>query len=103
MPRLGILVNTITLHHSVPTRRPRSIKAAYLLDIIKRCQESRAPESPGNLAKIKICIYVDALINFLKGLRNTRQNMKTTAFSEIAERVETDIRNNFRQPNTQKM
>lgn len=80
-----------------------SIKAEYLLDIIKQCQESKVPESPANLRRIKICIYIDALINFLKGVRNTRQNMNMTNFSDIAERVETDIRKNFRQPDTLKM
>lgn len=61
------------------------------------------PESAENLQRIKICIYIDALINFLKGLRNSRQNMSMETFSDIAERVETDIRKNFRQPDTLKM
>lgn len=79
------------------------IKTGYLLNIIKQCQQSENPESPANMQRIKVCIYVDALINFLRGLRNSRQNMKEANFSDIAERVESDIRRVFRQPDTQRI
>lgn len=73
------------------------------MDIITQCQRSKEPDSIENLEKIKICIYLDALINFLKSIKTQKQSMRLVPFSSITEKVETHIRKNFSQPDTIKM
>lgn len=75
----------------------------YLLDIIKQCQDCKNPDSAENITKIKVCIYIDALINFLRQIRVKRSDMRTETFSEITQKVETDIRHKFSEPDTLKM
>lgn len=78
------------------------IEVNFLKYIISNVQHSNEPESKERINKIKICIYVDALINFLKGL-NKKMHMKAKEFSKVTEKVEVDIRKKFTQPDGRKM
>lgn len=75
-----------------------------MLDIIVKCQEDKEPDSVANLMKIKIVIYIDALINFLSEMRLSKKvNLHNKAFSQITQKVETSIRKHFSQPDSLKM
>lgn len=67
--------------------------------MIKRSKE---PDSSQNLTKVKVCIYVDALINFLSGIKK-RKDMNREDFSFVTTKVETDIRSKFVQPHDHKL
>lgn len=75
----------------------------YVKDIIKQCQECKNPDSAENITKIKVCIYIDALINYLQKIRVRYTDMRVVPFSEITQKVETDIRHKFSEPDTIKM
>lgn len=70
-----------------------------MLNVIKQCQQSKEPDSRKNIDKVKICIYLDALINFLSYIQQSR-NLKLLSFSTITEKVETHIRTHFSRPNS---
>lgn len=63
---------------------------------------SKEPDSSQNLTKVKVCIYLDALINFLAGIKK-KSNMHKEDFSFVTTKVETDIRSKFVHPHDQKL
>lgn len=77
----------------------------YLLDIVLGIQCKKEPDSIQNLTKIKVCIYIDALINFVSELGEKRRNkdMKHQSFSKISEKVESNIRDLFSIPDSIKL
>lgn len=68
-------------------------------------QQKKEPDSDENLTKIKVCIYIDALINFINELKQKGRNrdMKNQTFSKITAKVESDIRAKFVMPNSVKL
>lgn len=65
-------------------------------------QQSKDPDSVANLNKVKVCIYIDALSNFLNGLQ-TKTNKAIFEFSQITTKVENHIREKFARPHDKKM
>lgn len=68
-------------------------------------QQKKEPDSDENMTKIKVCIYIDALINFVSELKETGRNkdMKYRSFSKITEKVESNIRAKFNMPDSVKL
>lgn len=79
-----------------------SFKVPFIIDALNAIKRSKEPDSTPNLIKVKVCIYLDALINFLAGVKK-RSNMKREDFSFVTTKVEADIRSKFVSPHDQKL
>lgn len=76
------------------------IKRKFLTTVIQSIQRSKIPDDPGNLLKVKACIYIDALITFFKQVNNVRQNkvVNLQPLSEITTKLNVHIKKKFAQP-----
>lgn len=79
----------------------KDFKIPFIIDALNAIKRSKEPDSSQNLTKVKVCIYLDALINFLVGIKR-RSNMKREDFSFVTTKVEADIRSKFVNPHDQK-
>ncbi|XP_037029717.1 uncharacterized protein LOC119069693 [Bradysia coprophila] len=77
-------------------------KIPFIIEALNAIKRSKEPDSSQNLTKVKVCIYLDALINFLSGIKK-RNNMKREDFSFVTTKVEADIRSKFVSPHDQKL
>lgn len=80
----------------------KDFKVPFIIDALNAIKRSKEPDSTPNLLKVKVCIYLDALINFLAGVKK-RNNMKREDFSFVTTKVEADIRSKFVNPHDQKL
>jgi A49-like RNA polymerase I associated factor len=70
------------------------IKCEYILKRIQNLQLAKEPDSPTNLDKVKICVYMDALANLLAfGRKNIDGNKELSGLSSP---LEQHIRDNFK-------
>ncbi|KAJ6639892.1 hypothetical protein Bhyg_12639, partial [Pseudolycoriella hygida] len=77
-------------------------KTPMIVNALKAIKLSKEPDSDANLTKVKVCIYLDALINFLSGVKK-KKNMKREEFSFVTTKVEEDIRSKFVSPHDHKL
>ncbi|XP_037026006.1 uncharacterized protein LOC119067244 [Bradysia coprophila] len=65
----------------------KDFKIPFIVEALDAIKRSKEPDSSHNLRKVKVCIYLDALINFLSGIKK-RNNMKREDFSFVTTKVE---------------
>jgi hypothetical protein len=70
------------------------VKCEYVLKRIKNIQLSKEPDSPANINKLKICVYLDALSNLMEFGRRKKID-SNEELSGLSSPVEEHIRNNF--------
>uniref|UniRef100_A0A7G3AYH9 Putative transcription dna-dependent n=1 Tax=Lutzomyia longipalpis TaxID=7200 RepID=A0A7G3AYH9_LUTLO len=73
------------------------IESNFILQRIRKIQQSNNPESPENLLKTKALIYLDALMTLVKKVKKG-QNFSSVSLSGICDNVETEIRKRFTDP-----
>ncbi|XP_067627236.1 uncharacterized protein Polr1E [Eurosta solidaginis] len=73
------------------------LQSEYLCSCIKSIQD--CTPTPEGFLHIKLIIYMDSLMNLLK---SHQRSLKTMELSGITEKVETDIRTRFSDPNSSK-
>ncbi|XP_037952945.1 uncharacterized protein LOC119683359 [Teleopsis dalmanni] len=70
------------------------INSVYILNLVKKLKES--PISNQSILHIKLLVYMDCLLNFIK---SRARSMKNVELSQISEKVENHVRSNFVNPN----
>lgn len=81
------------------------IKRTFLANIIKAIQRSKTPDNDENLLKVKVCIYIDALLSYFKQVNQVRLNaiVKLQPISTVTSKLDMYIRKKFSQPNVNKL
>lgn len=81
------------------------IRRAFLANIIKAIQRSKTPDNDDNLLKVKVCIYIDALITYFKQVNQVRSNaiVKLQPISKVTSKLDMHIKKKFSQPNVNKL
>lgn len=92
----------LLIHNAYEQISNFSFKIPFIINALNTVKMSKEPDSSQNLTKVKVCIYLDALINFLSGIKK-RNNMNREDFSFVTTKVETDIRSKFVHPHDQKL
>ncbi|XP_031637778.1 uncharacterized protein LOC116350183 isoform X3 [Contarinia nasturtii] len=81
------------------------IRPIFLKIKIQSIQRARIPDEIENLRKIEICIYIDALISFLKQINQVHLNsvVRLKPLSKITSKLDSHIKKKFAQPNIVKL
>lgn len=81
------------------------LKQKFLCTHVQAIQRSKNPDSADNLLKVKVCIYIDALINYFKQVNRVRlnANVHLDSISTVTPKLTDHMTKKFAQPNSSKL